>query len=64
MNAREEITSQIIGILEGSPSREARVRGTTAEAEPQLMVRCQQVSLLSMDRSNQFLDFSEAFTRI
>jgi hypothetical protein len=62
MNAREEITSQIIGILEGSPSWETRVRGTTVE--PQLMVRCQQVSLLFKDRSNQFLDFSEAFTRI
>jgi len=27
MNAREEITSQIIGILEGSPSWEARGAG-------------------------------------
>lgn len=62
MNAREEITSQISGILEGSPSWEARVRGTTAE--PQLMVRCQQVSLLSKNRSNQSLDFSEALTRM
>ena len=62
MIARDEVSSQISELLEDSPTGEARVRGTTAES--QLMDRCQQVSLLSMDRSNQFLDFSEALTRI